>query len=116
MLPQLVFMTAVYVFARSIDIAGAAARVVVVGFGGAFDVQVMADADDLLLLSSLFVNCRTTNRITSGIRRSPMLRAVRIRRLRFSASSMASRRASRFWRWRSRLVALGTAGESTDGE
>ena len=26
------------------------------------------------------------------------------------------RRASRFWRWRSRLVALGTAGESTDAE
>ena len=45
----------------------------------------------------------------------PPLRAAFQRRRRFSASSIASRRASRFWRWRSRLVALGTAGESTDG-
>ena len=45
-----------------------------------------------------------------------MLRTRRIRFRRCSSTCIACRRYSRFWRWRSRFVALGTAGESTDGE
>src|SRR4051812_35541983 len=85
--------------------------------GGGFEyVRWMLSVGELLLLSSLFVIWRITNRITSGMSKSPRLRKVRIRFLRFSASSIASRRASRLRRWRSRLVALGTAGESTEAE
>ena len=87
------------------------------GFGGTLVEQpFFVVPAELLLLSSLFVTWRMTKMMTRGMRSSVMLRIVRLRFLRFSASCIASRRASRFWRWRSRLVALGTAGESTDVE
>jgi len=58
--------------------------------------------DDLsffvLVLSSLLVSCSTTKTIASGIRSSTRLRMVRLRLWRFSASCMAARRASLFWR------------------
>src|SRR3954454_16143274 len=117
MSPQLVFITAVYCLPVSIVIGGAAASVVDVGLpDGAFAPQATFDADFVSLLSSLFVSWRITKTTTNGMRRSTRLRIVRLRLRRFSASCMAARRASLFWRWRSRLVALGTAGESTDAE
>src|SRR3954447_20093942 len=98
--PQLVFMTAVYCLAGSIVIGGAAASVVVVGLPvGALAPQATFDADDdFLSLSSLLVSCRITKMMTSGMRSRTRLRIVRLRFLRFSASSIAARRASRFWR------------------
>src|SRR5262245_54994313 len=98
--PQLVSMTAVYCFDVSIVIAGAADKVVVVGLPlGAAPPQAMFDADfELLSLSSLWVSWRMTKMITRGMRSSTTLRIVRLRFLRFSASCMAARRASLFWR------------------
>src|ERR1044072_4505535 len=96
--PQLVSITAVYCCAGSMVRAGAAASVVVVGLGGVLVEQVTADADFLSLLSSLFVSWRMTKTIARGISRRTRLRMVRLRLWRFSASCMAARRASLFWR------------------
>jgi hypothetical protein len=62
----------------------------------------------------LFVSWITTNTMAIGIRSREKFRIDRFRLCFLSASNWAIRRASRFWRWRSRFSELGTAGESTD--
>src|SRR4051794_5702154 len=98
--------------------SGAASYRFAVFFAGALAPQATFD-DDVDAFdefeSSLFVSWRITNTITSGISSNPKLRMLRLRFLFFSASNWAPRRASRFWRWRSRFSGLGTAAESTDG-
>ncbi len=86
-------------------------------FGGAFAPHATSedelDFDDEPEL--LFVTWRITKMMTNGMSSRPKLRMLRFRLRFFSASNSATRRASRFWRWRSRFSELGTAGESTDG-
>ena len=96
--------------------SGAAAYFFAVFFAGALAPQATFDEDfDELEESPLFVSWRITNTMTSGISSNPKLRMLRLRFLFFSASNSATRRASRFWRWRSRFSGLGTAAESTEG-
>ena len=96
-------------------IFGAALYCFDVFLAGAFAPQATFEELELEELPLLFVTWRITKMITNGIRSSPKFRMLRFRLCFFSASNSATRRASRFWRWRSRFSELGTAGESTDG-
>src|SRR5262245_2992635 len=114
MSPQLVCSTDAYCALTSIVSGGASVNVCcfgsLVGLRSThFTVDALDDESSPLFVS--WITPKITATMTSGIAR---LRAVRSRLRRFSASSIAWRRISRFCRWRSRLVALGTAGKCTD--
>src|SRR5262245_42303326 len=105
--PQLVCSTAAYCAFGSMVSGGGLSNVAVFGGCDGFrSTHLTAELDDDAFdwSSSLFEVTEMITRITATMTRGiARLRAVRHRLRRFSASIIAWRRMSRFWRWRSRL-------------
>src|SRR4051794_17852903 len=91
---------------------GAFLKLVVVAVVGRLVEQLfVVDAFEVFDESSCWTSASTPSTIATRTMAMPALRAVRMVRRRCSAFFIASRRSSRLMRWRSRLVALGTAGD-----
>src|SRR4051794_3882193 len=110
MVPQLVAICATYSDVWSMVIGGGDANVWSVPLPAFTSAHVTScDVESSPWRSLIPANTRPT--ITTAM---PTLRAVRVRFWRCSALRIASRRISRLILWRSRLVALGTAAQSTE--